>query len=144
MKRMALVLCLMLLTSPCWAQAARKAIEQGNRDFVAAFTRGDAASIGALYTENATLMPPGAPMTHGRAAIQAFWQGTIEAGIKNVSLRTVSVDAHGAIAREIGRFAMDVPAQQQQVTRIEGKYVVIWKKVAGRWQLDVDIWNSDK
>jgi len=143
MKRSALVLCLILLASPCWAQAVRKAIEQGNRDFVAAFTRGDAAAIGALYTEHATLMPPGAPMTHGRAAAQAFWQGTIQAGIKNVSLQTVSVAAHGAVAREIGRFAMDVP-NQPQVTRVEGKYVVIWKKVAGRWQLDVDIWNSDK
>jgi ketosteroid isomerase-like protein len=37
------------------------------------FARGDAAALAGMYTEDASLLPPGAEMIRGRAAIQAFW-----------------------------------------------------------------------
>lgn len=143
MRRIGLVACLLLFTTPSWAQAVRKAVEDGNKAFLAAYARSDTAAIGAMYSEHATIMPAGGPLAQGRAAAQEFWKGMIDAGVKNVTLQTVSVEPHGRIAREIGKFTMDLPNQQQQFTRVEGKYVVIWKKLAGKWFMDVDIWNTD-
>lgn len=143
MGHIALVLCLLLVSTPSWAQAVRKAVEENRKTLVAAFARGDATGIGALYTDHAIVMPAGGPIGHGRAAAQEFWKGMIDAGVKNLTSQTLSVEPHGRIAREIGKFTMDLPNQQQQFTRVEGKYLVIWRKVSGKWMLEVDMWNTD-
>ena len=46
--------------------------------------------------------------------------------------------------REIGRFALDAPVQGRRTARVEGKYVVVWKKTADGWRLDTDIWNLNR
>lgn len=128
------------------ARADTKAdIDAANARFVAAFAGGDAAKVAALYTERATLLPAGAPVAIGRAAVEAFWAGAIKSGLKNVTLQAVSVESYGrATAREIGRFGFDAPGQGGAMTRVEGKYLVIWKKSGKSWKLDADIWNMDK
>jgi uncharacterized protein (TIGR02246 family) len=119
----------------------RAEIDAANQKFVATFAKGDAAAVAALYTTKATLLPPGAPAAAGRPAIEAFWAEAIKAGLKNVSLQAQSVDTYGrATAREIGRFGFDAP----DGSRVEGKYVVIWRKSGKTWRLDTDIWNMDK
>ena len=47
-------------------------------------------------------------------------------------------------AREIGRVTAEAPNAQKQLTKVEGKYVVVWKKVKGAWKLDTDIWNLNQ
>lgn len=149
MGRMLLTLGLLLAAGTAMAQT-KADIDAANRKFVAAFTAGDAAGVAALYTENATLMPPGSPVMAGRKAIEAFWAGGIKAGLKNISLEALTVESHGKTGREIGRFAFDAPTpggapgQSGAMAHVEGKYVVIWKKVGKAWKLDVDIWNMDK
>ena len=134
----------LVLAASAQAQSAKTAIDQANRNWITAFNKGDAAGIAQLYTEQATIFPPGAPMAKGRAAIQKFWQGAIEGGIKNAALQTLNIEQHGRLAREIGRFSLEVPDADKKQVRIEGKYVVIWKKVGPGWMLDIDIWNADK
>jgi uncharacterized protein (TIGR02246 family) len=119
-------------------------IDAANQKFVAAFNKGDAAGVAQLYTEQATALPPHAPMAKGRAAIQTFWQGAIQAGLKNISLKAVQVDQFGSAAREIGEFSLDAPNDQKQLTHVEGKYVVLWRRVGGSWKLDTDIWNTNQ
>jgi ketosteroid isomerase-like protein len=126
------------------AQTSKAAIDKGNRAWIIAFNKGDAASIAQLYTEQATIFPPGAAMAKGRPAIEKFWRGAIEGGIKNAALQTLSIEQHGSIAREIGRFSLEMPDADKKPVRVEGKYVVIWKKVGPAWMLDIDIWNADK
>ena len=74
---------LLTLTAAAEARDIKSDIDAANAKWVAAFNKGDAASVAQLYTEHATALPPGAPMAKGRAAIQAFWQGAIQSGIKN-------------------------------------------------------------
>ena len=50
------------------------AIQAKNYNLAAAFERGDAAGVAAVYGEDAVLMPPNMEMFRGRAAIQSFWQ----------------------------------------------------------------------
>jgi len=131
-----------LVASPGLAQTASGEIEKANQRFMDAFNSGDAATVGRLYTEQAVVLPPEAEMIEGREAIRKYWQSAIDHGIRNLSLRSVRVDEYGGdAAREIGRFSLESPAEQGRTSKVDGKYVVVWRKTGGGWQLDSDIWN---
>ena len=145
MRRAIFALGLLLFATTAQAADLKPMIDAANAKFVAAFNRGDAAGIAALYTDHATALPPGSDMVQGRDAIQKMWAGAIQSGLKNVSLQAVSVESYGAtVAREIGRFSFDAPNAQKQMSTVHGKYVVIWKRLRGAWKLDADIWNTDQ
>lgn len=143
----ATLLAIALLSLPCMQAQARSIkaeIDAANQKWVAAFDKGDGAAVAALYTAQATVLPPGADMVNGRAAIQKFWTGAIQSGLKNVTLQTVAVEQFGNAAREIGRVSLDVTNPQKPTVHVEGKYVVLWKRVHGAWMLDTDIWNMNQ
>jgi len=120
----------------------RKAVEAANAEWAAAFNRGDAVAVAALYTEGAALMPPDREMVRGRQGIQEFWQGAIQRGRQNAVLTTEEVQADGNTAYEIGRISLTVHAKDEAPKPIFSKYVVVWKRQAGgRWKLHVDVWN---
>jgi uncharacterized protein (TIGR02246 family) len=144
MKAAGLAIALLFLAASAQARTIKGEIDAANARFVAAFNKGDAAGIAQLYTENATALPPGAPMAKGRAAIQAVWQGAIQAGVKNLSVKALQVDQFGNAAREIGQFSLDQPNAQKQTVHVEGKYVVLWRRIGGGWKLDTDIWNTNQ
>jgi len=131
-----------LMASPSVAQTAAGEIEKAQQQFLQALYKGDAAMIARMYTERAMVLPPKADMIEGREAIQNYWQGVIEAGLKTLSLRSVRVDEYGGdAAREIGWFSVEVPELRGRTGTVEGKYVVVWRKSGGDWQHDSDIWN---
>ncbi len=144
MKTVFLAIPLLVLAGTAQARDIKADIDAANAKFAAAFNKGDAAALGQFYTEQATALPPGAPMAKGRAAIQAIWQGAITAGDKNMSLQALQVDQFGNAAREIGQFSLDAPNPQKQMTHVEGKYVVLWRRAGSGWKLDTDIWNTNQ
>ena len=121
----------------------RGLIESANQKFMDAFGRADAAGIAALYTDNPKLLPPGSPMMTGKEAVQSFWQGAMDMGIKEASLETLEVESQGNLASEIGRFMLTVQPQGSELSTMTGKYVVVWKNQDGTWKIHVDIWNTD-
>jgi uncharacterized protein (TIGR02246 family) len=124
---------------PAIGQSVKTSVDRANETFVAAFAKGDAASLASLYTAQATILPPGAPMMKGRKDIEAFWKQAMTS-LKKLTLKAVDVQSLGTgAAREIGTFTADTGQQQ-----LVGKYVVIWKKSGKSWRLDTDIWNTDK
>jgi ketosteroid isomerase-like protein len=76
----------------------------------------------------------------GRAAIQKYWDAGIKAGVKNLALTPGKIDQFGEVAREIGNYSLET----KDGTKLEGKWVGIWKPQDGSWKLDTDVWNSDK
>jgi uncharacterized protein (TIGR02246 family) len=144
MKAAGLAIALLFLAASAQARTIKAEIDAANAKFVAAFNKGDAAGIAQLYTENATALPPGAPIAKGRAAIQAVWQGAIQAGVQDLSVKALQVDQFGNAAREIGQFSLDQPNAQKQTEHVEGKYVVLWRRIGGGWKLDTDIWNTNQ
>lgn len=119
----------------------RSAIDAANRGFVDAINRGDLDAAMEVYTDDAHILPPGAPMVRGRPAIRDFWAGAAEQmGITGVGLETVELrEAGDGQAQEIGRWVMH--GADGELGR--GKYVVNWKDDGGRWRWDWDIWNTD-
>lgn len=144
MKAVILIVPLLLLTVAAQAADVRAEINAANQKFGAAYAKGDAAAIGRLYTPHATVFPPGADMVSGRDGIQKVWAGAMHSGLKITGLQTLSVEQYGSAAREIGRFTAEAPNAQQQMAKIDGKYVVVWKRLNGTWMLDTDIWNLNQ
>ena len=103
--------------------------------------RGDFGALERVYTRDARILPPGAPMVTGLAAIAEFWRGAASAlGVEGIRLRTVSLDVLGDRAQEVGRAELAVKGGGAPVAL---KYVVLWKREDGGWRWDVDIWNAD-
>jgi len=65
----------------------RQEVAAANQKFMAAFARGDGAGIAALYSESGQLVQPNGEVISGREAIQKYWQGTIDSGIKQMKLK---------------------------------------------------------
>jgi uncharacterized protein (TIGR02246 family) len=121
--------------------SVKSEIARLNAEFDAAFNRGDAAALGALYVEDAVLLPPGAETQKGKAAIEAFWGGMMRE-YANLHLMTVDLKRYGEhVLREIGKLTVESKAAPGQP--IPGKYVVVWEQVAGNWRLATDIANFD-
>ncbi|MFQ5710050.1 MAG: YybH family protein [bacterium] len=121
----------------------RQAIESNNAKFVDAFNQGDAAAVAALYTQDATLMPPNSEMIRGKEGVQDFWNQLIQSGVKDVALTTVTVQGGHSLVYEIGTYSLKIQAQGQTAGEDSGKYVVLWKRQDdGTWKLQADIWNS--
>lgn len=118
----------------------RSQIEAGNREFMAAFAKRDAAAVAALYTDGGQLLPPNSEVVRGHEAIREFWQGAMTLGLTGATLETVDVDASGETAVEVGRYRLTAGDAEAD----HGKYIVVWKNVDGRWKLHRDIWNTSK
>ncbi|MGH7663132.1 MAG: nuclear transport factor 2 family protein [Gemmatimonadaceae bacterium] len=110
----------------------------------AAVTRGDADAIASLYSSSSVFLPANAPAVHGAAAIRAWWSEMLGAPNMSLVLTPTSIDvaAAGDMAEAIGtfRFGMDTPDGR---FTDEGKYVVVYEKLAGEWKISSDIFNSD-
>jgi uncharacterized protein (TIGR02246 family) len=141
MKGFLLTVSLLALTAGAHAAGLGSQIDAANQKWMAAYGKGDAAGVAALYTDQAVVLPPGQDMVKGHDAIQKFWGAVMQSGLKVTALHSVSVEQYGNAAREIGTLSGQVPDANKQMTDIEGKYVVVYKRVKGGWKLDSDIWN---
>lgn len=141
MWRIVTIIACLSLGSPALAQN-KATIEKLNDAWTAAFNKGDAAAVAALYTEDAYVLPPGSAMAKGRPAIEAFWRQAAQQ-MSDAKLTTVDVLPLGrSAAREIGTVTLKTKSQSPQ--EVVAKYVVVWRKVGRDWKLATDIWNTDK
>ena len=124
-------------------QDIRDAVTAAIQTFEDALKRGDAAAIAALYSRDATLLPPDNPMMKGADAIEAFWQSAMNMGIRGGKLETLEVEARDDLAYEMGRFELTMEPEGSESTTLTGKYVVVWKVGEGNWRMHVDIWNTN-
>ena len=118
----------------------RSEIEKANQEFMKAFSDKNGNAVAALYTDDATVKFPNVALVEGKEKIGPFFQQIINSGATRVKLTTDEVTGTDAFAIESGRyelFAGDQPIDQ-------GKYLVHWRKVNGKWLLHRDIPSSDR
>ena len=133
--------CLVLAAAPALAQS-KAVIQKLNDQWGDAFNRGDAAALAAMYTEDAYVLPAGAPLVKGRAGIEQFWRQAMQQ-LSNVKCTALEVKPLGRkAAREIGGCSFQTKTQPPQDGAL--KYAVVWEKEGGQWKLLQDIWNMDK
>ncbi len=103
------------------------------------FGKRNFAALNDVYTKDASILPPGAPMISGREAIVKFWSELIEAANATSGvLVSLDVMPAGDGVVEIGKATLTTAGGQ-----VEVKYVVYWKAEDGRWKWHVDIWNTN-
>jgi uncharacterized protein (TIGR02246 family) len=127
------------MTNQGTSTEVQAAIEAANEVFMATFNRGDSAVLAELYTENGQLLPAGSDFVTGREAIQNFWQGVMDMGIKSANLETIEVEGHRDTAIDVGKYTL---RGESENVLDRGKYLVVWKQLAGQWKLHRDIWTS--
>ncbi|MBT6035068.1 MAG: SgcJ/EcaC family oxidoreductase [Kordiimonadaceae bacterium] len=118
--------------------SAQEDIAKANAEFGAAFAAGNAEGVANCYTENGWFMVPGAPTLKGREAITAGFQGLMDSGITAAALKTDELEDLGDTAIETGEYILyagDDIADQ-------GRFMVNWKNIYGKWYLHRDIINS--
>jgi len=122
----------------------RAEIEKLTAKFAEAVTNKDFVALGSFYEEEARLLPPGAPMVQGRAAIQAAQRHMIEGGVQALDLDVIDVIDAGEFAIEIGRTIVTIQPQGAQAMIDKGKSVVVWRRQKdGALKIAVDTFNSD-
>ena len=118
--------------------AGYAALDAATEAWIDAFNRGDAAAIAAIHSADAQIMPPNGNSIEGRAAIQAFWQGFIDTGVK-ASLTAIEITVEGDMGYKVGTFRiLDAGGSELD----HGKYIEVWRFMDGKWQFHRDIWNS--
>ncbi len=105
-----------------------------------AYDAKEPAGLAAIYAEDGALLPPNSEMANGRAAIEAYWAEFHTSGI-GVEITDTEVYAHSDLGYTVGTF---IATDADGATIDEGKYVVIWRNVDGKWQMHRDIWNSSR
>ena len=104
----------------------------------------DAAGIAELYAEDGAVMPPNAPISKGRAAIQQTWASLMRKpgfGLTFVPEQII-VSSSGDMALDRGTYRLAVAPDGTAQTDT-GKYVVVWRKIGSEWKAAADIFNSD-
>ena len=142
MTRILLLATALVLYASAGMAQTKATIDKLNEAWVAAFNKGDAAAIAGMYTDDATVLPQGAPMVKGATAIKDLWAGVMK-DFSDPKLTTSEVHTMGEVmAYEIGTVAMKTKASPPQ--DVAGKYVVVWRRSGTTWKLAVDIFNFDK
>ncbi len=101
-------------------------------------------ALDLIYTANARILPPGAPMISGRDDIKQFWFNLVQSvNATSAVLESIDVIPAGDGVVEIGRATLTAGAEGQPPSEMQVKYVVHWKQEDGRWKWNVDIWNTN-
>jgi uncharacterized protein (TIGR02246 family) len=106
----------------------------------------DVDAIVAYYSDDASLLPPDAPIVTGKQAIRAAWAAMLAPGV-SLSWTADKVEAARSsdLAYMTGNYTMSTKQSLSKAPVTEqGKYVEVWKKQAdGKWKVVADIFNSD-
>jgi uncharacterized protein (TIGR02246 family) len=102
----------------------------------------DFEGVASIYTEDATLMPPG-PAVNGRPAIKE-WMAAFPP-VSKFELNIDDIDGEGDLAYVRGHFHMVLhPEGAPEPVDDRGKYLEVRRKQAdGSWLMSVDTFNSD-
>ena len=126
-------------SQPVDQAAIKSEIEKVNQEFANAVSARNTDALTQLYTEDARLMFPHMPAVRGRENIKGFFKQSFDAGITGIKLTTEEVNATNEFAIEFGRYELFAGEQ----TIDEGKYLVEWRKVDGKWLLHQDMPSTD-
>ena len=89
-------------------------------------------------------MMSNAPIITGPKAIAGAWAGLMKLPAVSVTFQTTQLDISksGDLASDRGTYALAFDGENGRI-RDTGKFVVVWKKVKGKWMIAADIFNSD-
>jgi uncharacterized protein (TIGR02246 family) len=145
-------LALLLFASACNQQTpadTRAADESTIRELEAQWSRTAAANdlegSVSYYSDDASILPPNAPIASGKQAIRAVWASVLGPGVSlSWQVSKLEVSRSGDLAYVMGVYQFAQKDPQGKPVTDHGKVVEVWKKQAdGKWKTVADIFNSD-
>jgi uncharacterized protein (TIGR02246 family) len=145
-------LVLMVLVSGCNQQtqpdthaADESAVKDADAQWSKTAGANDLDGTLAYYTDDASLLPPNAPIATGKQAIRAVWAAMLTPDA-TVSWQVTKADAarSGELAYVEGVYQITAKNPKGKSQEDKGKLVEVWKKqLDGKWKVVTDIFNSD-
>ena len=143
-------LSLLVFASACTQQPrdTRAADEAAFRDADAQWSKAaatkDVDATVAFYSDDATVLPPNAPVVTTKAGIRALWSALLVPGADTSWQATkVEVSRSGDLGYLLGTYAVTLKDVQGKPVD-SGKLVEVWKKQTdGKWKCVADSYNSD-
>ncbi len=120
---------------------SKQAIAATNARLMESVGNSDAAAAASCYTQDGKFMAPNAEAFAGREAIQGFFQGAFDGGIRGLKLETLTVEILGDTAWEEGLYEMRADSG---VLADKGKFIVVWKQTGDEWLLHRDIISTNQ
>jgi uncharacterized protein (TIGR02246 family) len=99
----------------------------------------------SYYSDDASLLPPNAPIAIGKQAIRAVWATMLNPNVTvSWEVTKAEVARSGELAYVTGTYQIAAKNPQGKSQEDRGKMVEVWKKQAdGKWKTVADIFNSD-
>jgi len=119
----------------------RSAIEAANADINALLKAGRYDEAGQYFAHDVVQLISGQPPIQGRNAWIATQREAAQIGTWDLQLEVLNLEVRGDLAVERGRGVQTFTAHEDSpmpsFTSV-GDYVVLWKKIDGRWQIHWD------
>jgi uncharacterized protein (TIGR02246 family) len=123
-----------------------RAIRQADAATLNAAQAKDVDGAIANYADDASWLPPNAPMLNGKAAIRAGWSKLIGSPGFNIDWQIVKLEVGraGDLAYTIYTYQLALEGSAGKPIADHGKDMAIWKKQSdGTWKMVADTFNSD-
>ena len=119
----------------------RAAIAEASRAFSAAFVAGDTATLGALYTDDAVLLPPNRNV-NGNEAIRGYFAPSAGRTQVGHTLTSESLLIDGDLAIDMGRWESTTQREGAEPRTSSERYLVVWQRQEdGSWKMSHDAWH---
>jgi uncharacterized protein (TIGR02246 family) len=135
------VLFALVVSPPALAQHD-KVIDDANTAWNAAFNKGDAPALGALYDEKIVLSPGNGTTIQGRADVEKFYKGLFDAGFRDHTIDVVSAKRVGNLIYQTANWTA-VSDKDGKKTPYKGVVLKVLSKGAdGKWRTTAQTWNA--
>ena len=120
-------------------ETVRDAFTSICQQFEKSFNQGDAEGLASLYSEDAKILSPNMDFVEGKNAIQTFWQGALEMGIKSFKGEMIEAESSGNLGYSVYKYSL-YGNEDQEIDK--GKGLSVLKNIDGKWKIHRDVYNS--
>jgi len=112
-------------------------------EFSDALVKGDLPALMDCYDDEVVFQMPGAPMTVGKAAVEAHYRNVLGMGVAAVTMTARSVSTLPDYVIEAGVYEMAFKPSGGAAVKDVGKYQIVYRKSGGKWRIWYDTVLSD-
>ena len=117
-------------------------IQKNTQAFSRAFRRGDHLAIANMYTKDAHIFPNNSMIISGREAIAELWKFSENVIPVSHKITPSEIKIINNYAYDFGYYEGSTKNKEGIETPFKGKYVIVWRKEDGDWNMYLDIWNT--
>lgn len=124
------------------AQYEKEIVLKNIDAFSKAYMNADFETIANSYSIDAKIFPNNSDIIDGREAIKEMW--IIKDGSKVLKHKVTPLEIKflGDYAYDFGYYEGESESKEGKKSTFKGKYVIVWKKIDGKWKMYLDIWNK--